>query len=154
MRKLLLWRLLILPIGYTAECAIAAFAVYILKTTPKTGLIVGAAAGILAAAVLYFLAGFKNHKASIPKISLWYFLWTITVLVIASFFKSPILSLVAGGYILFSQINYFLPTGLEILCSVLAFILEFFFLASGVLSGRHLDKKKLLQKSQQRIISE
>ena len=76
MKKLIIWRLLILPIGFAVECAAATFAVYILKITSKTGLIVGAAAGILAAAVLYFLAGFKNHKASIPKISLWYFLWT------------------------------------------------------------------------------
>ncbi|MBR6719496.1 MAG: hypothetical protein IKL74_01140 [Clostridia bacterium] len=142
MKKLIIWRLLILPIGFAVECAAATFAVYILKITSKTGLIVGAAAGILAAAVLYFLAGFKNHKASIPKISLWYFLWTVTVLVFASFFNSPILGPVAGGYILFSQINYFLPTGAEILCSALAFILEIFFLASGVLFGRHLDKKK------------
>ena len=142
MRKLLLWRLLILPIGYTAECAIAAFAVYILKTTPKTGLVVGALTGIISAAVLYFLAGFKNSKTSIPKISLWYFLWTVTVLVIASFFKSPILSLVAGGFLLFSQINYFLPAGLEILCSVLAFILEIFFLALGIFIGRYADKKQ------------
>ena len=142
MRKLLLWRLLILPIGYTAECAIAAFAVYILKTTPKTGLVVGALTGIISAAILYFLAGFKNSKASIPKISLWYFLWTVTVLVFASFFKSPILSLVAGGFLLFSQINYFLPAGLEILCSVLAFILEIFFLSLGIFTGRYTDKKQ------------
>lgn len=142
MRKLLLWRLLILLIGFAVECAAATFAVYILKTTSKTGLIVGALAGIISAAVLYFLAGFKNHKASIPKISLWYFLWSITVLVFASFFKSPILSLVAGGFLLFSQINYFLPTGSEILCSVLAFILEIFFLSLGIFTGRYADKKQ------------
>ena len=142
MRKFLLWRLLILPIGFAVECAAATFAVYILKITSKTGLIVGAAAGILSAAVLYFLAGFKNHKASIPKISLWYFLWTVTVLVFASFFKSPILSLVAGGFLLFSQINYFLPAGLEFLCSVLAFILEIFFLSLGIFIGRYADKKQ------------
>ncbi|MBQ2941511.1 MAG: hypothetical protein IJD97_04675 [Clostridia bacterium] len=142
MKKLIIWRLLILPIGFAVECAAATFAVYILKIPSKTGLIAGTIFGVLSAAVLYFLAGFKNRKSSIPKISLWYFLWTVAVLVIASFFKSPILGLVAGGYSLFSQINYFLPTGAEILCSALAFILEIFFLASGVLFGRHLDKKK------------
>ena len=142
MRKLLLWRLLILPIGFAVECAVATFAVYILKITSKTGLIVGAAAGILSAAVLYFLAGFKNHKASIPKISLWYFLWTVTVLVFASFFNSPILGPVAGGYILFSQINFFLPAGLEILSSTLAFALEISFLSLGIFTGRYADKKQ------------
>ncbi len=142
MKKLLLWRLLILPIGFAVECVTATFAVYILKTTSKTGLIVGAVTGVLVAAVLYFLAGFKNSKASIPKISLWYFLWTITVLVIASFFKSPILGPVAGGFLLFSQINFFMPAGAEILCAVSAFVLEIFFLSLGVFIGRHANKKQ------------
>ena len=142
MKKLIIWRLLILPIGFAVECAAAAFAVYILKTTPKTGLVVGALTGIISAAVLYFLAGFKNWKTSFLKIFLWYFLWFVTVFVFASFFISSIFCLVAGGYILFSQINYFLPTGLEILCSVLAFILEFFFLSLGIFTGRYADKKQ------------
>ncbi len=142
MKKLLLWRLLILPIGFAAECATASFAVYILNTTSKTGLIVGAVTGVLAAAVLYFLAGFKNHETSIPKICLWYFLWTIALFAMASILKTRILSLITGGFLLFSQINYFLPAGAEILCSVSAFALEIFFLSLGVLSGRHFDKAK------------
>ena len=123
---------------YVLYIAVWAF-IGILK--PKSSILIFTA-GILSAAVLYFLAGFKNHKASIPKISLWYFLWTVTVLVFASFFNSRILSLVAGGFLLISQINYFLPAGLEILCSVLAFILEIFFLALGIFIGRYADKKQ------------
>ena len=119
------------------------------KTALESGLIVS---GVLCC-MWYFFAGTKTSKGNLPKTLSAISLWNILAVILRFVTSSLIPLYLSGGYIsLLGAVSVLTDSKAIIYLS--AFMAELALISAGVLLRIHLDKKKLLQKSQQRIISE
>ena len=107
------------------------------KTALETGRIVS---GVLCC-MWYFFAGIKNSKCNLPKAISAISLWNVLAVILRFVSPSFIPLYLSGGYIsILSAVSVFTDSKPIIYLS--AFAVELALISSGVLFGRHLDKKK------------
>ena len=103
---------------------------------------------LLAVAAWYFYIGYKCYNTKLKIVIPFYFIWNVIGVVLWQISGNWNAIMFCGGYTgFFNGIRVCTPNRLLWVVCIGAFLLEIFFLTSGVLIKRHLDKKKLLQNS-------